>query len=37
MKKGPISYYGIMNKNYMKWGVVVEDNNWRFAGRNSYL
>ena len=26
MKKGPISYYGIMNKNYMKWGVVVEDN-----------
>ena len=26
-----------VNKNDMKWGVVVEHNNWRFTGRTSYL
>ena len=27
----------VRKKNFMKWGVVVQHNNWRFIGRNSYL
>ena len=36
-KRDPFHMLIVCNKNVMKWGVVVGHNNWRFAGRTSYL